>query len=337
MTFLTPKSHTRRRRAAHAVTAVVAATALLLSGCSSEDADSSSTSSDSGTRSFTADNGTFDIPEEPERIVAIGRAVPSLLTTDAPLVGIAEYEGMVGLNEEQEQTYEDLPKVGTGADMDYEKIASLEPDIIISGVPLRNFEKVDEESLQSIAPTLSLGPLTPSEWKEFGQQQTDAANVSGAFDDQKAEYEARAEELHEKYRDKIDGMNFGAVAQPDEGRSGFGRHYSGSWYTNIPEDAGLTFPGEGADTEDNGATFSEALSFEKISDMEGMDAILYPVEEDGKPTPELQELLDQTAFQELPAVKAGRVLPVFGTTAETYAGGLVALDSLEDALENLPD
>lgn len=140
MTFLTQKSYNRRGRAAHAVTAVVAATALLLSGCSSGDSDSSGDSSGSGTRSFTADNGTFDIPEEPERIVALGRAIPSLLTTHAPLVGVAEYDGMVGLTEEQEQTYEDLSKVGAGLEIDYEKIASLEPDLIISGVPCATSE-----------------------------------------------------------------------------------------------------------------------------------------------------------------------------------------------------
>lgn len=144
--------------------------------------------------------------------------------------------------------------------------------------------------------------------------------MSGTFDDQRTEYEARATEVHEKFKNKIDGADFGAVAEAVEGESGFSRHYSGSWYTNISEDAGLTFPGEGADAQNNGQTFSESLSFDKISDLEDMDAIVYPVEEDGNPTPALQELLDQTAFQELPAVKAGRVLPVAGTTAETYAG-----------------
>lgn len=316
------------RRSVRAFAATVAATALLLAGCSSED---------SGTRSFTADNGTFEIPAQPERIVASGRAVPSLPTTDAPLVGVVEYSEMVGITEEQEKTYEDLQKVGSGAELDYEKIASLEPDVIISGIPLRNFTKVDEDRLQSIAPTLSLGPLTPYEWKDLGEQQTDAAGVSGIFDDQKAEYEDRAAEIREEYKDKIDGVNFAAVEQADQGANGFTRQYTGGWITNIPEDVGLNFPGEGADTENNGATFTEALSSEKIPDLRDVDAIMYRAEADGSPVAGLEELLSQSAFQNLPAVEEGRILAVNGLWAETYAGALICLDSLEEALKNLPN
>src|SRR5699024_8611833 len=55
-------------------------------GCSSGDDGSGDDAAAAETRSFKANNGTSEIPAEPERVVSLARATPPLLVAEAPLV-----------------------------------------------------------------------------------------------------------------------------------------------------------------------------------------------------------------------------------------------------------
>ncbi|PYE18174.1 hypothetical protein DFR67_105319 [Williamsia limnetica] len=66
------------------------------------------------------------------------------------------------------------------------------------------------------------------------------------------------------------------------------------------------------------------------------DVIVYPTKPDGTTTPEVQAMLDSELFKSLPAVQAGRVLPVAYTDPFTYSSGQASLDSLEEQLAKLP-
>lgn len=113
------------------------------------------------TRPFTADNGTFDIPVAPQRIVALNDQILTLPLYEmgAPVVGSAGRldadgnafmrGGMDTLGIDFSNT--DIAFVGTFNGLDFEAIAALEPDLIIGG-PYTDTAVVDQ--LQSIAPTL---------------------------------------------------------------------------------------------------------------------------------------------------------------------------------------
>lgn len=113
------------------------------------------------TRSFTADNGTFDIPVAPQRIVALNDQILTLPLYEmgAPVVGSAGRldadgnafmrGGMDTLGIDFSNT--DIAFVGTFNGLDFEAIAALEPDLIIGG-PYTDTAVADQ--LQSIAPTL---------------------------------------------------------------------------------------------------------------------------------------------------------------------------------------
>lgn len=115
------------------------------------------------TRSFTAPNGTFDIPVAPQRIVALNDQLVALplLEMGAPVVGTA------GRIDAQGNTFirggmdtlgidfsnSDIAFVGTFNDLDVEAIARLDPDLIIGG----QYTDADvAEQLQSVAPTILL-------------------------------------------------------------------------------------------------------------------------------------------------------------------------------------
>jgi len=113
------------------------------------------------TRSFTAANGTFDIPVAPQRIVALNDQIVALPLYElgAPVVGAAGRTdaagkpflrgGMDTLGIDFANT--EIKYVGGFNALDVEAIAALQPDLIIGGI--YNDAAVIEQ-LQAIAPTL---------------------------------------------------------------------------------------------------------------------------------------------------------------------------------------
>ena len=326
-------------------TLALGAAALLavgLVGCSSDgdgDSGTESGTESAATRTFEAQNGSIEIPADPQRIVACGYATLPLIQAGADLVAVCEWSRELdNMDEETLAAYEALPKVapdGSVSEINYEAVAAADPDLIIMGVPARVQEQVDTAKLEALAPVVFLGLTVPGEWRELGEQYADAANVSDSYGEFKKEYEARTAEISEKYADTLGGLKFAGVCsvcgtEPGE----FSREYASSYTTNLFDDLGFDFPGEPADPAD---VHAEYLSVEQLPEnLSDADVIVYGVEADGSLTPELEELFASPLWQELPAVKAGNLVAVKHSSAATYETALLALDSIEAELEKLP-
>ncbi|MCK0089308.1 ABC transporter substrate-binding protein [Rhodococcus sp. F64268] len=329
-------------------TAVVLGAAALLAvglvGCSSDgDSDTADggagTSASSETRTFEAQNGSIEIPADPQRIVACGYAVLPLIQSNANLAAVCEWTRETeNMDEETLAAYEELPKVAPDmsvADLNYEAVTMAEPDLIIMGVPAMVQEQLDMATLETLAPVVFLGPSIPGEWRELGEQFADAANVSDSYGEFKDEYDARAAELAEKYAGTLGSLKFAGVCSECGTNPGeYMREYKSSYTTNLLDDLGFDFPGTPADPA---ITHGEYLSFEQLPENLGdADVIVYGIEADGSVTPALQELFDSPLWKELPAVKAGNLVAVEHANAATYQTALLALDSIDAALEKLP-
>lgn len=119
------------------------------------------------TRSFTAANGTFDIPVTPQRVVALNDQILTLPLYElgAPVVGsagrIAEdgsfylRGGMDTLGIDFSNT--DIQYVGEFNGIDVEAIAALQPDLILGGAYT---DPAVIEQLQAVAPTLVIDNVT---------------------------------------------------------------------------------------------------------------------------------------------------------------------------------
>lgn len=113
------------------------------------------------TRSYTAANGTFDIPVAPQRIVALNDQILTLPLYEmgAPVIGSAgriDADGNHFLRGGMDTLGIDFANtgiefVGLFNDLDVEAIAALDPDLIIGGVYT---DAAVVEQLQTIAPTL---------------------------------------------------------------------------------------------------------------------------------------------------------------------------------------
>ena len=335
---MSPRPFTRASRRALPTLAAVTVLGLALAGCSG-DAESAEDEG-AATRVFAADNGDITIPTEPERVVATGYAVPVLIEADADLVGISEWSrGLAMMTEEDLETYEELPKVAgeLAAETNYEAVAQADPDLIVIGVPQPALVDLDLERLESIAPVVVLGPSLPDSWKEISEAQADAAGATEGFEEARDAYLARAAELEEKHADTLAGLAFGHVgAYGDVAAGQFHREFAGSWGTNIATDIGVEYYGEVAEPGPGSAAVSEYPSIEQLPESLGdADVITYSLATDGSVPEGVQYVLDSKLWANLPAVKAGRVLPVQYTEAATYTSALLTLDALDEQLEKL--
>lgn len=322
------------RRATGAL--AVASLGLALSGCWAGE-ESAEASGEGETVTFTADNGEIKIPADPERVVATGYAVPVLLEVDAPLVGISEWgRGTALMTEDDLATYEETEKImGETADsINYDAVEKVDPDLIILGVPLPVLGDVNMERLEAVAPVVVVGPNRPDDWKELGARQAEAAGATESYEENKADYEERVDELEIKYADVLDGLDFGHVGAYGDITAGeFHREFAGSWGTNIAGDIGVEYYGEVQDPSDGGsAEVSEYSSIEQLPESLGdADVITYTLATDGSVPEPVQYVLDAPLWKNLPAVKSGNVIGLRYTEAATYQSALQTLDAIDEA------
>ncbi|GAB3507054.1 ABC transporter substrate-binding protein [Amycolatopsis cihanbeyliensis] len=303
-------------------------------GCASSDAGGDGAQGE--TRVFTADNGEVTIPADPQRVVATGYAVPVLIQADAPLVGVSTWKrGVPMMNEEDKATYEELPKVAgeQAAETNYEAIAKADPDVIIIGVPAPVLGDIDVPRLEDIAPVVAIGPTVPSAWRELSRRQADAAGALERFDTIKAEYEAKAKKLAEKYQDVLPRLKLGHVGEYGKVAKGtFQREFNGSWGTNIAGDIGANYYGEVEEKGKGSRSVSEYPSIEELpTAFAEADAITYSVEADGSIPESVQYVMDSELWKNLPAVKAGETYPIRYTQAATYREAMLTLDAIDES------
>ncbi|TDB90549.1 ABC transporter substrate-binding protein [Actinomadura sp. KC216] len=311
--------------------------ATLTAGCGS----SAGSDADSGpTRQFAADNGTITIPVKPKRVVATGYAVPALLESGAPLVGISTWKrGLPLMSAADRKTYEELPKIAgeSAAETNYQAIAKAEPDLIIVGVPKVVLGDINMKRLTSIAPVVAIGPTVPKAWRELSQKQADAAGALKGFDAVRGSYEQKAAKLAEKYKSVLPKLKFGHVgAYGEVSKGSFEREFNGSWGTNVAQDMGANYYGRVKVMGKGAKSVSEYPSIEEMPAAFGQaDAITYSVDVDGSVPPEVQYVLDSPLWKNLPAVKAGMTFPLRYTEAATYRQAELTLDAADKAFSRL--
>jgi iron complex transport system substrate-binding protein len=321
------------------VAACAAALALVAAGCGSPE-QAAAPEAAAQMRVFAADNGEITIPVAPQRIVATGYAVPALIEAGAPLVGISTWQrGIPLMTPEDKATYDGLEKVAgeLATETDYEAIAKVDPDLIVIGVPAPILAEVDVERLESVAPVVAIGPTIPAAWREVSRKQVDAAGVLPAHDALRSEYEARAAELREKYAPVVGRLKFGHVgAYGEVARGTFQREFDGSWGTNVLNDVGVEYYGQVKEPGPGSRAVSEYPSMEEISASLGeADVITYSVNPDGSVKEGVQQVLDSPLWPTMPAVHAGRTIPIRYTEAATYQSALETLEAVDEALAPL--
>ncbi|WP_433220980.1 ABC transporter substrate-binding protein [Dactylosporangium sp. CS-047395] len=319
----------RQRRGA-AVAAAFVSAALVLTGCGNGDGDDKADNPASTTRTVKADNGTIQVPADPQRVVTIGNTGLPFVDMGGKPVGVTKVrDSELGLlPADQRATFEKATNLGD--EVDLEKLAGLKPDLILVQIPDAEFKEI-ETKLGSVAPTVFWGLDT--EWKALADGLAAAGNVTEALGRQKAEYDGHITKVKQQYSAVVASTKFVNVDRYASSDPGTFVIADIGCVEIAQDDLGLNFP-KAADGADPLAY--TALPFEQLAGLAKYDVITYPVDAAGKPTTTFAPVVETNTWKALPAATSGRAIGVFCPGNNSYGAVNRYLDSLDRALASLP-
>lgn len=310
----------------------LATAAALLSACGSTSTSTEATASSneppatadaSFPRTITHDKGTTEIPEQPQRIVALDNSlVEAVVLLDRPLVGgIGSYRDQEGFPPYLGDAVKDTEDVGPLEAPDLEAIAALEPDVIVSAT-VRHDALYDE--LSKIAPTVFVKTTGP-QWRENVTFLGAALGAEDEAAEQLTEYKERAAAIGEAINAKAGDPTISIVRFLDGPTRLMARS---SFIGHILSDAGLARPAP-QDVDE----FAVEVGEEGIRQADG-DHIFVTSYSGGEPSKE--RFLRNPLWKELEGVKAGRVTDVadeIWMTSVSVQGAHLVLDDLAETFE----
>ncbi|GIF78545.1 ABC transporter substrate-binding protein [Asanoa siamensis] len=258
-----------RGTVSRALASVLAGAMLLtIAACASDEPvatanDNSPAAQSSFPRTVSHAMGTAKIDRAPTRVLALDMTfVDAALTLEANVIGfttinaastaLPEYFG-----EARATLAKEAVPVGTLAEPNLEKIASLRPDVIISA-KVRHEAIYDE--LSQIAPTV-FSDTTGGRWKENIRLTATALGREDLAEEKIAAYEERAKTVGEAIRARAGKNPTLSVVRFVDGPT---RLYKEDTYSGVVlKDAALARP-----ASQQGAGFSTEISEERILDMD---------------------------------------------------------------------
>lgn len=317
------------RRTVLTSAAAVVTGALLLTGCGDDDGGSDSAGGqESSTRQVTDATGRqVDVPAAPKKVVALSEpTLDAALALGVEPVGATSGRGQQGVSTYLAGKARKAEVVATVAEADMEKLAALQPDLIL--LDETTAVKKQVAKLESIAPTVVTAKLN-EDWKKAFTATADALNrkadaekVLSGFD---ADVAAAKGEL---------GENAGAVVSvvrwQNKAASAVGRGvgHVGATITAL----GLDRP---KDQQGAGTGHSEPVSLEKLSTIDGDWLFLGTLGERADGEKAYAEAKKVPNFGKLTAEREGHVVVVQGSAWNSAGGPLAArivLDDLTGAL-----
>lgn len=162
---------------------------ILLPACGPDGADPA-TGDAGGTRLVDHAMGTAEVPDDPERVVVLDTGeLDNVLALGVTPVGATTSDVSTDFLGYLDGQTDDIVEVGTIAEPNLERIAGLEPDLILTSM-LRHEALYDQ--LDAIAPTV-MTETVGYPWKDNFTLHAEALGREGDAADLMADYEARAD------------------------------------------------------------------------------------------------------------------------------------------------
>lgn len=276
--------------------------------------------------------GTAEIPANPQRIVDVSGSADELIILEMPFVGSANTSMFDATTvPEYLQDYFSEHNVetvgnysGSAGDLDLEKIAELEPDLIIMNI--RHDSVYDQ--LCKIAPTVMLSDdMTYVNWRGRFQQLGQWFGKEDVVEAWLADYDAKSAEYAEQIKEAVGDETF-AVIENNSVRAGTYYVYSTGGPGELVYSAMALTPSSGVPENVWGAEV-DAEYFSQID----ADHILY-FSDDGT----VGETADLPTWQNLKAVQNGNVY--CGVNGQQYDlaytpnGKLIYMERIANAILN---
>ncbi|CAN5499257.1 hypothetical protein BH23CHL2_BH23CHL2_27350 [soil metagenome] len=291
--------------------------------------DESSDGNSSETRTIEHAYGTAEIPAHPERVVTLDYfALETLIALGVTPIGASLNGTPDAQHEYIRDQLEGITPVGESlGEPDLEKIAQLEPDLIL-GLDL--FFEERRDILEQIAPIAVFPFESSAQWKEIFRFYADAAGLADEAEAVITEYEDRVEELRQTVGpDTLADLEVSVVrVNVDDLRI----YNLPTFIGVILEDVGLGRP-EAQRIDEFSTTISREQIREADADVLFLWGGAFGQEEQNK---QLEDLADDPVFGQLEAVQNGRAYFVDG---DTWIGSciLAAHSVLDDLFEIFAD
>ncbi|MFF3504781.1 ABC transporter substrate-binding protein [Streptomyces sp. NPDC003247] len=316
------------RRAVLTSAAAVVTGALLLSACGDGGNDGGTAGAEAGTRAITDATGReVEVPSAPTKVVTLSEpTLDAALALGVEPVGATAGRGQKGVSTYLADKASAAQVVATVAEADMEKVAALQPDLIL--LDETTAVKSEVSKLQAIAPTVVTAKLN-EDWKKAFTATADALN-------KKADAEKLLTDLDTDIaaaKAKL-GANAGAVVSVVRWQNGApsvvgrGVGHVGSTLTSL----GLTRP---KDQQGTGTGHSEPVSLEKLSTIDGdwlFFGTLGDLADGEKAYAEARKVAN---FGKLEAEQNGHVVVVQGSAWNSAGGPLAARIVLDDVTKAL--
>ena len=287
--------------------ALLAATVLVTS-CgsddtgSSEDAAASSSPSGSGASPVTVQTafGPVEVPEEPERVVALGWSdAETALALGVQPVGASDWLGFggEGVGPWAEGLYDEAPEIIETLEPSLEAIAALDPDLILDTRSPATQDRYD--ALSAIAPTIGQ-PEGVGPYQTTWQQQLDLVGQALGREEEAAGLQAEVEQQFTEAAEanpQFEGTEVAVGAYTSEG---FGAYVRGDTRVDFMEALGFT--NEAAIQDLAGESFSVSLSEEQVPLLDAPLTVVFPIFVDAA------QITSNPLWQSLPSVQQGNAL-----------------------------
>jgi iron complex transport system substrate-binding protein len=290
-------------------------------GCGDEEAGEGEGASRE-TRTIEHALGRTEVPVNPRRLVSldVGEITDILISLDREPVGSVTYGGDPKLPPALKGEFEGIESVGAAGEPNLEKIAALDPDLIV-GFDY-SVEPVHDE-LSGIAPTVAVA--YEDDWKEWLKEVAAAIGTKKKAEEVLARYRERVESL----RPKVQGTRVSVLEVRGEQLLLYGPNSSAG---RVLTDLGIEVQPVPDNAEDISAGGNRAyvlVSTEFVPKLTGEHIFLisYSLEDT---TP--QKLLRGPLWQKLPAVRERRVHPVQGLAWSNH--GPIGVDRMIDEVED---
>ncbi|MFK0138522.1 ABC transporter substrate-binding protein [Streptomyces murinus] len=326
-----PASASRRPRRPRLLRPVVAAAALalVLTACDASSSSSASGGSDgkaAATRVVPTAHGKVTVPAHPLRIVSVHSwSTESLFDLGLKPVGV-ENSGANYVPPRYLKRWKAAAKVTTGADIDYEKIAALKPDLIV-GVDVPYLSKAYKR-LSAIAPTTFAPFSETSSWSAYPQATAGFVNGTAQLTRLKQKYDDRIAAARKTLGPKLTDSSWDVI-QGGFDSGNYWIYSSASPVGDILSKLGVRFASATASV---GKGDTKSVSYERADLLKDADYVVYYTNNDGSPANDIQKLFALRTFKELPAAKKHRVVGTPDFLPGSYSDAMGVVDSIENAL-----
>ncbi|MCH1624623.1 iron-siderophore ABC transporter substrate-binding protein [Ferdinandcohnia quinoae] len=305
--------------------------AIGLVGCGSDTNDEPKTKSDKKQNDFTTSTietkfGNIEIKEEPKRIVALGWGdAETALALGVEPVGASDWLafGGEGVGPWLKGAYKTAPTILGTMELDYEQIASLEPDLILDVRSSGDQERYNR--LSEIATTIGVPEGGDSYLTSYQQQVQMIAKALGKekegeqlLKDVDTAFE-KAKEEYPQFTDKT--VAVGAYTS-----EGWGAYVNGDSRVDFMTKLGFTNKKE-IETLANG-DFYVKVADEQLELLDADFTVILPIWVDTK------EVTGNALYQKIPSVADGRSMIIDGDYANAFSSGTAP--ALLWAIDQLP-